>query len=82
MNRALGDDFSPFVLIGNKADRESERVIQREEVCLNYLRNTYMETSALNNMNMDKSLVAIAKAACSARAQKIRIMKLKRQRKG
>eukprot|EP01017_Pseudomicrothorax_dubius_P007249 TRINITY_DN12221_c0_g1_i2.p1 TRINITY_DN12221_c0_g1~~TRINITY_DN12221_c0_g1_i2.p1 ORF type:complete len:162 (+),score=43.35 TRINITY_DN12221_c0_g1_i2:209-694(+) len=58
----------PFVVLGNKADRESERKVadyKASQWCKAHGSVEYFETSAKENTNVEKAFLAIAKAAAS-----------------
>ena len=60
------DNF-PFIVIGNKIDKDNERKIDLLKVKLWCEDNNmeYFETSAKDNTNVEETFTAIAKAAAS-----------------
>ena len=58
----------PFIVIGNKIDKENERkidVLKAKQWCKNHGNLEYFETSARDNKNVEETFTAIAKAAAS-----------------
>ena len=57
------DNF-PFVLIGNKCDKSDERKVKKEQLklyCESHNNIPYFETSAKNNVNVEKAFEEIAR---------------------
>jgi len=58
----------PFVLIGNKLDKEADRKVpttKAQQWCKTHGNIQYFETSAKDNINVEAAFLAIAKAAAS-----------------
>ena len=58
----------PFIVIGNKIDKENERkieIMKAKQWCKNHGNLEYYETSARDNKNVEETFTAIAKAAAS-----------------
>lgn len=58
----------PFVLLGNKCDKEEERKVQDAKIkqyCQSKGDMPYFETSAKNNLNVEKAFEEIARLAFS-----------------
>eukprot|EP01017_Pseudomicrothorax_dubius_P019412 TRINITY_DN2134_c0_g1_i1.p1 TRINITY_DN2134_c0_g1~~TRINITY_DN2134_c0_g1_i1.p1 ORF type:complete len:206 (-),score=65.06 TRINITY_DN2134_c0_g1_i1:186-803(-) len=58
----------PFVVLGNKSDREPERKVadyKAQQWCKSHGTIEYFETSAKDNLNVEKAFLAIAKAAAT-----------------
>ena len=56
----------PFVLLGNKCDKQSERKVAAEKIkqyCENKSNITYFETSAKDNTNVEAAFEEVAKLA-------------------
>ena len=56
----------PFILLGNKVDRESERQVQAAKAkqwCKDNNEMPHYETSALENIGVDEAFIDIAKIA-------------------
>eukprot|EP01016_Furgasonia_blochmanni_P000749 TRINITY_DN1022_c0_g2_i8.p1 TRINITY_DN1022_c0_g2~~TRINITY_DN1022_c0_g2_i8.p1 ORF type:complete len:215 (-),score=63.24 TRINITY_DN1022_c0_g2_i8:226-870(-) len=58
----------PFVVLGNKADKESERKVSNVKAlqwCKNHGNIEHFDTSAKDNVNVEQAFQAIARAAAS-----------------
>ena len=56
----------PFVLIGNKCDKESDRKVSEQKIkqfCQSKGNIAYFETSAKDNLNVDKAFEEVARLA-------------------
>jgi len=65
------EDSYPFVVVGNKVDREDERAItykMAEQWCLNHGNMPYIETSAKDSTNVQKAFMCAAELALSHRS--------------
>ena len=62
----------PFVLLGNKCDKENERKVQDSKIkqyCETKSHMPYFETSAKDNTNVDNAFETIAKLAFARNAK-------------